>query len=53
MTITPEDIERFSRQVLVKEVGVKGLAKIRKTRIAIIGCGATGTVQAGFSLGLV
>jgi len=46
LTITPEDIERFSRQVLVKEVGVKGLAKIRKTRIAIIGCGATGTVQA-------
>ncbi len=44
--IEPEIIERFSRQVLVRDIGVKGLIKIRKTRVAIIGCGATGSAQA-------
>ena len=44
--IEPEIIERFSRQILVRDIGVKGLAKIRKTRVAIIGCGATGSAQA-------
>jgi len=43
---TPEIIERFSRQILVREIGVEGVKKIRKTRIAVIGCGATGTAQA-------
>jgi len=43
---TQELIERFSRQIIVKDIGVNGLKKIRGTRVAIIGCGATGTAQA-------
>ncbi len=41
-----EIIERFSRQVLVKEIGVKGQLKLSESRVAIVGCGATGTFEA-------
>jgi len=44
--ITPEVIERFSRQILVREIGAEGLKRIRDTRIVVMGCGATGTAQA-------
>lgn len=36
-------LERYSRQVLVREIGAEGLAMLRKSRVAIIGCGATGS----------
>lgn len=39
-------IERFSRQVLVKEIGVEGLMKLMKAKVAIVGCGATGSTAA-------
>ncbi len=36
-------LDRFSRQILVPEIGVKGLEALRGARVAIVGCGATGT----------
>jgi adenylyltransferase/sulfurtransferase len=36
-------IERFSRQVLLNEIGVKGQIRLFRSRVAIIGCGATGS----------
>ncbi len=39
-------VERFSRQILVKEIGVKGQLKLASSRVAIVGCGATGTFEA-------
>lgn len=39
-------IERYSRQIMLKEIGVKGQLKLFKSRIAIIGCCATGTAVA-------
>jgi adenylyltransferase/sulfurtransferase len=36
-------IERFSRQVLLDEIGVKGQIRLFRSRVAIIGCGATGS----------
>jgi adenylyltransferase/sulfurtransferase len=39
-------IERYSRQIMLKEIGVKGQLKLFKSRVAIIGCGATGTAVA-------
>ena len=36
-------LDRFSRQILVPEIGIKGLERLRNTRIAVVGCGATGT----------
>lgn len=39
-------IERFSRQMMLNEIGVKGQFKLLKSKVAIIGCGATGTTVA-------
>jgi len=39
-------VERFSRQVLLEEIGIKGQLKLLKSRVAIIGCGATGSAVA-------
>ena len=41
-----ESLERYSRLVLVRGIGLKGLIKLRKARIAVIGCGAVGSTQA-------
>jgi len=39
-------IERFSRQVILKEIGVKGQLKLLKSKVVVIGCGATGSTIA-------
>ncbi len=38
--------ERYSRQVLFAPVGEAGQAQLAKTRIAVVGCGATGSALA-------
>src|SRR5580700_4088696 len=38
--------ERYSRQVLFPGIGPEGQAKLSASRIAIVGCGATGSVLA-------
>jgi molybdopterin-synthase adenylyltransferase len=35
--------ERYSRQVLFKEIGAAGQKKLSQSRVAIVGCGATGS----------
>ena len=42
MAFTPEELERHSRHILLKEIGGPGLAKLRSARISIIGAGALG-----------
>ena len=44
--LASEIIEIYSREILVREIGVKGLYKLKKTRVLVIGCGATGSFQA-------
>jgi len=39
-------IEMFSRQILVRDVGVKGLKRLLESRVVILGCGATGSTIA-------
>ena len=39
-------IERFSRQVILNEIGVKRQFKLLKSKVTVIGCGATGTTIA-------
>ncbi len=36
-------LEKYSRLILVKDIGVNGLLKIKKLRVAVVGCGATGS----------
>ncbi len=38
--------ERYSRQVLFPPIGQAGQAQLAKTRIALVGCGATGSALA-------
>ncbi|MEW5978043.1 MAG: ThiF family adenylyltransferase [Acidobacteriota bacterium] len=38
--------ERYSRQMLFPEIGEPGQKKLNESRVAILGCGALGTVQA-------
>src|SRR5438093_737666 len=38
--------ERYSRQVLFPGIGVEGQRKLANARIAIVGCGATGSALA-------
>jgi molybdopterin-synthase adenylyltransferase len=38
--------DRYSRQVLFKEIGAEGQEKLALARVVIVGCGATGSVLA-------
>ncbi len=38
--------ERYSRQILFKEIGAPGQAQLRKAKVLIVGCGALGSAQA-------
>jgi adenylyltransferase/sulfurtransferase len=38
--------DRYSRQVLFKEIGAEGQDKLAQSRIVIVGCGATGSALA-------
>jgi molybdopterin-synthase adenylyltransferase len=38
--------DRYSRQILFKEIGAEGQRKLSKASVVIVGCGATGSVLA-------
>jgi molybdopterin/thiamine biosynthesis adenylyltransferase len=42
----PENHERYSRQVLFKEIGAEGQKKLAQSSVVIVGCGATGSALA-------
>jgi adenylyltransferase/sulfurtransferase len=44
MSLEPED--RYSRQVLFAEIGSEGQKQLARSRVAIVGCGATGCALA-------
>jgi adenylyltransferase/sulfurtransferase len=44
MTIPPQ--ERYSRQILFRAIGPDGQARLGNARVAIVGCGATGSALA-------
>src|SRR5512142_2688267 len=45
MTVTSE--ERYSRQILFGAIGPEGQQKLAAARIALVGCGATGSALLG------
>jgi adenylyltransferase/sulfurtransferase len=44
--MTPEERERYSRQILFSPIGEAGQETLLQSKVAIIGCGALGTFQA-------
>jgi len=43
----PPGAERYSRQILFPGIGAEGQQKLARARVAIVGCGATGSALAG------
>ena len=46
MALTDEQIERYSRHIILKEVGAKGQKKLLNAKVLIIGAGGLGIVDA-------
>ena len=38
-----KDLERYSRQIVLKKVGILGQKKIHNSKVLVVGCGALGT----------
>ena len=45
--MSPRDRERYSRQILFAGIGERGQQQLLDARVAVAGCGALGTFQAG------
>ena len=45
MAFTNEQLERYSRHIILKEVGVKGQKKLLNAKVLIIGAGGLGAPQ--------
>ena len=46
MAFTNEQLERYSRHIILKEVGVKGQKKLLNAKVLIIGAGGLGSPAA-------
>jgi len=47
VAVVDDSDERYSRQILFPGIGVEGQRKLAAGRVAIVGCGATGSALAG------
>src|SRR5581483_5351174 len=45
--MTPRLQERYSRQILFEGIGERGQQRLLDARVAVVGCGALGSFQAG------
>ncbi|HYO81028.1 MAG TPA: ThiF family adenylyltransferase [Bryobacteraceae bacterium] len=45
--MTPDDLQRYSRQIRFGGIGDEGQRRLLGSRVAIVGCGALGSFQAG------
>ena len=46
MSLIPKWLERYSRQIVLPEIGSEGQKRLSKSSVAIIGCGALGSAAA-------
>jgi adenylyltransferase/sulfurtransferase len=44
--MTPDEEDRYSRQIRFAPIGVEGQGKIREASVCVVGCGALGSFQA-------
>ena len=45
MAFTNEQLERYSRHIILKEVGAKGQKKLLNAKVLIIGAGGLGNLK--------
>lgn len=50
-TLTNRDISKYSRQIIVPTIGVKGQEKIKAASVLIVGCGGLGCPAAQYLVG--
>ena len=46
--LSDREIEKYSRQILIEKIGIKGQEKIKNSSILLIGCGGLGTSAAQY-----
>lgn len=44
--LTPDQVDRYSRQILFRPIGNPGQRRLARSHVAIVGCGATGAAAA-------
>jgi adenylyltransferase/sulfurtransferase len=42
-SLSPEELERYSRQIMISEVGVEGQRKLKESRVLLVGIGGLGS----------
>ena len=42
MSLTNKEIERYSRQIILKDIGINGQKKLKKSKVLIVGLGGLG-----------
>src|ERR687896_194649 len=45
--MTPDELERYSRQIRFAPIGEQGQRRLLQSRAAVVGCGALGSFHAG------
>ena len=48
MSLTNNEIERYSKQIILKDIGISGQKKLKKSKILIIGLGGLGCPAAEY-----
>ena len=48
MNLKDKEIERYSRQIIIKNIGINGQKKIKKSKILIVGLGGLGCPAAEY-----
>ena len=43
MALSPEEIERYKRHLVLKEIGGQGQAKLKAARVLVVGAGGLGS----------
>lgn len=43
MTLSPEEIRRYSRHLLIPEFGIEGQLRLRAAKVLVVGCGGLGS----------
>ena len=41
--LTPEEIERYKRQLVLKEIGGEGQQRLKEARVLVVGAGGLGS----------